>query len=138
MLLAPQTQSADRVRSASEGTRHGRTSRPATPASALSLHPGSSAERWRLPSQSLRGHGQGIRPKGARERTSRSSGFAVLWTLLRRLVQYRLPPFPAGLSLTSGVQPFPTRRVSGLTGPTPVSQFLPTSPLMIGKCRLLY
>jgi hypothetical protein len=66
MPLAPQTQSPDRASSTSEGTRRDRTSRPATPASALSLHPGSSAERCRLPSRSLRGRGQGIRPKGAR------------------------------------------------------------------------
>src|SRR4029077_10537829 len=34
-------------------------------------------------------------------------------------LQHRSPAFPAGLSLTPGVHPFPTRCVSGLMGATP-------------------
>jgi transposase InsO family protein len=42
---------------------------------------------------------------------------------LDRRLQYRAPSLPAGLSFTSGVHPFPTRRVSGLTGSTPSPTF---------------
>src|ERR1700730_2770798 len=42
----------------------------------------------------------------------------------RNRVLGHLLPAPAGLSLTPGVHPVPTRRVSGLTGSTPLPQWL--------------
>jgi hypothetical protein len=69
----PQTRHADRGRSASAGTWCDRTSRPATPASALSRpRPGNSAERYRLTSRSLRAHGRCIQPKDARDKEPRA------------------------------------------------------------------
>jgi hypothetical protein len=69
----PEAQPADRGQSAWKGTWRDRTSKPATLASALPLlHPGSSAERCRLPSQSLRGYGRCVRPKDARDKEPRA------------------------------------------------------------------
>jgi hypothetical protein len=69
---APQNPRADSVRPASADMPRDRTSRPAIPASALSLrHPGSSAERRRLLSRSPHGRAQCIQPRDAKDREPR-------------------------------------------------------------------